>query len=133
MDVGMDVGVGIADGAGEGVGDGVSSSSGVGEGGDGVLISVGSCTLMGVRVAVGSGVSVGGGTVGMGVCVGGGAVGGGMGVDVAGGLGVLVGVGVGVGEELQPLSSGNSTSPLMAHRQRKTLVMDTDLVHVIIV
>jgi hypothetical protein len=92
-------------------------------------VAVGSWTLMGVRVAVGWGVAVGGGTVG--VAVGGTVVG--MGVDVAGGLGVLVGVGVGGGEELQPLRRGSRNSPPMTQKQRKVLVLETVLAPIMIV
>ena len=116
----------MADGVGMGVGVGIADGSGVGEGRGGVLVAVGSCTLIGVRVAVGWGVAVGGTAVGMAV---GGVVG--MGVDVSGGLGVLVGVGVGVDEELQPLRRGSSTSPQMTQKQRKALVLDTGLTPVI--
>lgn len=82
---------------------------------------------MGVRVAVGRGVAVGG--TGVEVAVGGVV---GMGVDVAGGLGVLVGVGVGVGEELQPLRRGSRTNPPMTQKQRKTLTLDTGLTSVMV-
>jgi len=58
---------------------------------------------------------------------------GGMGVGVAGGLGVLVGVGVGGGEGPQPLRRGSRNSPAMTQRQRKTLVLETALVPIIIV
>ena len=102
--------------------------SGVGEGGDGVLVAVASCTLIGVRVAVGGGVAVGGTAVGMAV---GGVVG--MGVDVAGGLGVLVGVGVGGGEGVQPLRKGSRNSPPMTQRQRKTLALEAVFTPIMIV
>ena len=95
-----------------------------------MLVAVGSCTLIGVRVAVGSGVSVGGGTVGVGVAMGGVV---GMAVGVAGGLGVLVGVGVGGGEGLQPPRSGSRNSPLMTQKQRKALVFEAVLTFIMIV
>ena len=113
------------------------------------MVAVGSWTLIGVRVAVGSGVVVGGSVVGVavgggvvGVDVGGGAVrvavggssvGMGMGVDVAGGLGVLVGVGVGDGEGLQPLRRGSRNSPPMTQRLRKILVLEVVLTPIMIV
>jgi len=97
-------------------------------GGRGVLVAVGSWTVIGVRVAAGLGVAVGGTVVG-------GAVGGvvGMGVGVAGGLGVLVGVGVGGGEGLQPLRRGSRNSPPMTQRQRKALVLEAVLTPIMIV
>jgi hypothetical protein len=102
----------------------MSVGIGVGIGVDcGVLVAVGSWTLIGVRVAVGLGVAVGG-TVGVAV---GGAVG------VAGGLGVLVGVGVGGGEGLQPLRKGSSNSHAMAQRQRIVPFLEAVLTPIIIV
>ncbi len=77
---------------------------------------------MGVKVAVGAGVAVGG-TVGV-------AVGGTMGVAVGGEVGVgsgvkvLVGVGVGVGVGPQPLSRGSTSSPPIMHRQRIVSVLE---------
>ncbi len=119
MDVGVSIGVSIGVGVGTGV-----------DGGRGVLVAVASWTLMGVRVAVGWGVAVGGGTVGVAV---GGVVGMGVGVSVTGGLGVLVGVGVRGGEGLQLPRRGSRNSPPMMQRQRKALVLETALVPIMIV
>ncbi len=82
-------------------------------------------------MAVGWGVSVGGGTVGVAV---GGVVGVGVGrgVDVAGGSGVLVGVGVGVGAELQPLTTGSRISPPTTQRHNRVLILETVLASIMI-
>lgn len=124
-------GEGNGDGDGNGTGDDVGMDVGIGVGvsigvDGGVLVAVGSWTLIGVRVAVGLGVAVGG-TVGSTVSV---AVGGAVGV--AGGLGVLVGVGVGGGEGLQPLRKGSSNSHAMAQRQRKVPLLEAVLAPIMI-